>query len=198
MAARVPPSDDPMDGSVTLYVTGEAGEGLDPSVAHLLEERGLRLRAVHPEAVPDALPEGGGWILVTSDAAPSLLGRVLLRLADSPDPWTVLILDVDEDGVRFVPCSPGYPETLEAGARRLQEDGLDAGFLGHRKVLAELSRIRHDTNNALTSALAETQFMRMDAPAQGELADGLGVVEGQLKRIRDLVGELAVLRPPRS
>ncbi|NJD19606.1 MAG: hypothetical protein FIA95_10045, partial [Gemmatimonadetes bacterium] len=51
---------------------------------------------------------------------------------------------------------------------------------------ATLSRLRHTVNNALTSALAETQFTLM-----GELDDdersSLMVVETQLKAIRDAV-----------
>jgi len=57
---------------------------------------------------------------------------------------------------------------------------------------ATLSRLRHTVNNALTSALAETQFTLM-----GELDDdarsSLTVVETQLKAIRDAV---AAARPP--
>jgi signal transduction histidine kinase len=93
-----------------------------------------------------------------------------------------------------VAVSTGHLVSFDEFIERMQRGGALAAALGHRATLSELSRIRHDINNALTSALAETQFMRMDAPAVGELAEGLKVVESQLQRVRELTSELGAFR----
>jgi hypothetical protein len=49
-------------------------------------------------------------------------------------------------------------------------------------------------NNPLTAALAEVQLLRMDHPPGTEEGEALAVVEEQLKRIRDMVAELAAYR----
>lgn len=194
-SSPVPPAD---SETVVLHVTMPAGGELPAPTVAALEEAGFRLRSMAPEEIPAGLPAGGGWLLVSGDGDPELLGRTLVGLSASADPWTVLVPEAGPLGLRLRSYSPGYTETPEGAVQRLRSGEIEAGFLGHRQLLDELSRIRHDTNNALTSALAEAQFMRMDAPAEGELVEGLRLVETQLKRIRDLVAELATLRAPSS
>jgi signal transduction histidine kinase len=70
------------------------------------------------------------------------------------------------------------------------------GLLELHRVLLEISRARHDINNPLTSALAETQILLLDVPP-GEVRDGLETVQTQLRRIRDLVAATRHLRPHR-
>ena len=78
---------------------------------------------------------------------------------------------------------------------RWVDGSLEAHVFELRHVLAQVARSRHDINNPLTSAMAETQMALMDAhdPA---LREGLETVEEQLRRIRDLVGALRNLRAP--
>jgi len=142
----------------------------------------------------DVLPDGGGWIVIPSGTPAEWLARTLVEVSRSPDAWSLLLLTQEEEGMRVLSISPGYALDPGEAARRIQGDGLDAGYLGHRRVLVDLSRIRHDVNNALTAGLAETQFMRMDAAEGSEFHEGLTIVEEQLEKIRDLVAQLSALR----
>ena len=140
------------------------------------------------------LPQGGGWLLLPPGTPPALLARAILGAAESPDGWGVLLfLEVGEE-LQVLPLSAGFPESVQAAAERTVADGLERGYLDHRHLLEGLGRIRHDINNALTSALAETQFMRMDVGDHSELDGGLSVVETQLQRIRQLTASLAAVR----
>lgn len=171
------------------------------------ERQALEILNVDPETVdggglPDTLPEGGGWIVLSSSTSLELMGEVIAAVAETRDPWALLRLQPtggpQPDGggpqIQVLPISPGYLEEVDRVAERLEAEGLDPGYLSHRRVLLDLSRVRHDVNNALTSALAETQFMQMDNEPGTELAEGLAVVEDQLRKIRDLMAELTVLR----
>lgn len=62
-------------------------------------------------------------------------------------------------------------------------------------VLHHVARARHDINNPLTTILAETQLLLLDAE-DAALRESLETIERQARRIRDLVARLAVLRPP--
>ncbi len=189
------------DHSTRLFV---AAPGKNLSQA---ERQALEILNVDPEAVdggglPDPLPEGGGWIVLSSGTPPELLEEVIAAVAETHDPWALLRLEpaddhqADGDGlqVQVLPISPGYPEEVDRVAERLEAEGMDPGYLSHRRVLLDLSRVRHDVNNVLTSALAETQFMQMDNEPGTELAEGLALVEDQLRKIRDLMADLTVLR----
>lgn len=128
--------------------------------------------------------------------SPSLPGADVLRavehMAEGRGEWTPIVVR-EEDG-RWVArtLSLGYPHALEDAARQ-GEDGQGA-LLELRRVLAEISRARHDINNPLTSALAETQLLLMDA-GEGDLKEGLRTVLEQLRRIKDLVAGTVHLRP---
>jgi len=180
------------------------GGELESSDEALLAALGGQERPLTLDALPEGLPQGGGWLVVPARAS-EVVEPALSALVRSPDPWALLMALPDggpgagseagsQSRLQFVSCSPGFPESAEEIARRMDAAGLDRGTLSHRQVLLDLSRIRHDVNNALTSALAEAQFMRMDAEAGTELADGLELVERQLQKIRDLIAELSALR----
>ena len=62
-------------------------------------------------------------------------------------------------------------------------------------MVALVARARHDLNNFLTAAMAETQLALMDVADPG-LREGLEAVEEQLRRIRDLVKEMRAVRAP--
>ncbi len=189
------------DHSARLFVAAP-GDTLTPEDEQALEILNVDAEAVRPGALPETLPEGGGWIVLSSGTTPEVLGEVIAAVAGTRDPWALLRLDPaggdQDDGsgpqVQVLPISPGYPEALDRVAKRLAAEGMDPGYLSHRRVLLDLSRVRHDVNNALTSALAETQFMQMDNEPGTELAEGLALVEDQLRKIRDLMAELTVLR----
>jgi len=91
------------------------------------------------------------------------------------------------------PMSMGYPLFLDD----LVAEAADTGrpVLELRTVLQFISRARHDINNPLTSGLAETQLLLMDVE-EVELRESLEVIQDQLRRIRDLVASLSVLRQP--
>lgn len=98
------------------------------------------------------------------------------------------------EGIRVRPFSPGYEEPLDRFMARWT--GERGGVpLELRGVLDRVRRVRHDINNPLTAALAEIQLLLMDE-TEGETRESLEVVQEQLRRIRDRVHELAVLRPP--
>lgn len=160
----------------------------------LVESLDLTPERISVDQIPQDLPEEGGWLLLSPGASPEALGRLLLSLAEAPGAWSVLTLQDEGDEARLVPFSPGFPEASTRAAERLRQGGLNGAYLGHRHVLLDLARLRHDANNVLTSALAEAQFMRMDAAEGTELYEGLSLIERQLKRLRDLVGELGTLR----
>ena len=60
-------------------------------------------------------------------------------------------------------------------------------------LLRIASRARHDINNPLTAATAETQLLLMDVE-DGEVRTALEAIEEQLRRIRDLTAGLTRVR----
>lgn len=183
-----------MSRSSAVYLIRVAGVDWPEEVLRALGETELEPRPLDAGELTRELPEGGGWLLLPPDTPAVLLGDLLVELSGVGDPWGVLRANEVGEGFEFVPLSAGYPVSLEEGTARVGSEGLESGYLSLRHVLADLSRLRHDANNALTSALAEAQFMRMDSEEGSELREGLTLVEQQLKRLRDLVGELAGLR----
>lgn len=174
------------------------GRDLDVEESRLLHVLNPSADPLAPEEIPGNLPKGGGWLIVVERIFREIPTGTWLDLARSPDPWALLILsgsmESGEMEARAMSFSAGYPEPLTETASRLRNPDVRSGYVNHRSLLQDLSHHRHDVNNALTSALAETQFMRMDTPPDSEMAEGLELVEGQLRRIRDLVAELTSLR----
>lgn len=130
---------------------------------------------------------------------PAELVEALLLCAEAPSAsgWLPVIVHAAADGgpERLVPVSLGWPATSSELAR-WADGAQDAAVLELRHVLQQVGRARHDVNNPLTSAMAETQLALMDA-RDPVLRQGLEVVEEQLRRIRDLIAELRLFRPPR-
>ncbi len=62
-------------------------------------------------------------------------------------------------------------------------------------VLSFVARARHDINNPLTSAMAETQLLLMDV-TDPMVVEPLETIQHQIRRIRDLVLAMGVLRTP--
>jgi signal transduction histidine kinase len=111
---------------------------------------------------------GPGWTVVTLARAPGGTGYVGRRLSVvGPRPL--------DDVLQEVPSGPTETSELE-------------------RVLSTVARARHDINNPLTTALAETQLLLMDA-TDAEVREALETIQRQIRRIRDLVADLAALRP---
>lgn len=150
-----------------------------PSVASLLEGDG---------AEP-------GWIFLPPGIPPETVIELLLRLAREPGAWSpIQLVPGDSGGWDAVPLSTagrqGLPRVL---------DGIDgtmspAGMFSYREMMRIVSDVRHDINNALTAALAETQLALLDVQPETELEAGLRTVEAQLRRVRDLVETLGAVR----
>jgi len=142
-----------------------------------------------------AIPEPG-WVLLSSTAPAEFLISVVSRLQGEEGGWAPLLVEEGESGLCVTPFLLGFPEPLERALPRIRSSEANAGLLSFRALLRDLSRIRHDINNPLTAAFAETQLLLMDVEPETETAEALGVVESQLYRIRDLVAELTSFRAP--
>lgn len=145
-------------------------------------------RELGAEAIP-------GLVLIVAEdlGAPELLD-LLTRVARGRGEWLPATLSRDEAGSPVArPVSLGYAhplaETMEANG-----DGEDRPLiLEFRRILDRISRARHDLNNPLTSALAETQLLLMDV-TDPESREALETVQRQLRRMRDMIQELRPLR----
>lgn len=125
----------------------------------------------------DTLP--GNWPATFPGCAALAMARPEAPPDMSPTPPPVVVVPEDERGVHAV-------------TRFLLGESPSAHPGGGSDAEATLSRLRHAVNNALTSALAETQFALM-GEVDDETRSSLAVVEAQLKVIRDTV---AASRPP--
>lgn len=176
------------------YLLKPSALELTDEVARAVAELRPESRALALEHGSGGLPDGGGWLIIPPGLSQEASEELMQGLVESDDAWGLLLLQARPEGVRVVPLTPGYPESPDRIAERLVAGGLEGGFVEHRLLLDELARIRHDVNNALTSALAEAQFLRMDAEEGTEIAGGLALVERQLQRIREITAELGALR----
>jgi signal transduction histidine kinase len=185
--------------SLPLYLLGsfpgEVSERLSGRLPHAGEAT--------PVADPRSFPSGDhppGWVAVSPQVPLDTVLGLLRRLGDAKGPWSPLLVeegcsDGEETGdVRLLPLSPGLSIPLARNEAGSPDDGARGGLLSHRLLLKELARLRHDVNNPLTAALAEVQLLRMDHPPGTEEGEALAVVEEQLKRIRDMVADLAAYR----
>lgn len=171
--------------------------GLDPDQAARLELESTPLSLPLADGV---LPAGEeGWVILAEDAPPETLGALVRAVTCHPMRWCLFIALTGRDRagqdrpgrngtLRLVPLSVGKPVPAEFVAERLHSA---PAVFSLRHATHEIARIRHDLNNPLTAAMAETQLMRMDSDDQG-----LEVIEAQLRRMRDLIAELAQWRLP--
>lgn len=143
-------------------------------------------------------PEGG-VLLLDRDLSDSEIGSITGRLAASGGRWSVFLAgDADQDGdvgLEPAPLPGSCSLSLADVANRLHRTEEEPPPLELCQVLSFVARARHDINNPLTSALAETQLLLLDAE-DPEIRSGLETVEEQLRRIRDLVARLQALPRP--
>ena len=180
---------------------------IEPRPAYLLSPPGgdSRFSALAPGLEVVTLTEAGalkgrtpGLLFLPIEILPAdqvLTALAILGAAPSQDPWMPVFVQEAADGKsRLIPVSLGWPTPLSDLSQWV--GGADgAEVLELRHVVSMLSRARHDLNNFLTAALAETQLALMDVLDPG-LREGLESVEEQLRRIRDLVKEMRAFRPP--
>ena len=63
------------------------------------------------------------------------------------------------------------------------------------ELVDRVRRIRHDANSPITAALGHVQLLLEEPAAQdAEVQESLRVVEGELKRLIDILAELKELR----
>lgn len=146
----------------------------------------------------DAFVEAGPAPGITYLVGEGLPGDAVLRavehMATGRGEWTPVLVGEEEGELVARTVSLGYQhplaETVGAAA-----GGETTALIELRGVLEQISRSRHDINNPLTSALAESQLLLMDVPAGSELREPVQTVLEQLRRIRDLVSATVHLRP---
>ena len=64
-----------------------------------------------------------------------------------------------------------------------------------REMVELVRRVRHDANSPLTAALGNVQLLLTEPAAQDpEIQESLKIVEGELDRLIDILGELKQVR----
>lgn len=164
------------------------------------------LAALGPTASPVGAPGGDldlaaldpGLLIVAPDVTVDALVRLAAGLPPDGGGWTVAMATPGPNGPTFRAVSVGRDHTADEVRSRAADPESSRGILlDLAGTLVEIARARHDVNNPLTSALAETQLALLDAP-EGDVREGLEVIQTQLRRIRDLVAATGHLRPPRD
>jgi signal transduction histidine kinase len=66
---------------------------------------------------------------------------------------------------------------------------------GYRELVSLVRRVRHDASNPLTAALGNVQLLLEDPAVQDpEVREGLTVVEGELRRLVEILRRLNDVR----
>lgn len=188
-----------MSAAVPAYVVSSSGAWID-AVSSILDETAGVYGSVD-ELLAAGAGSGGGMLLLGPDVADREVSSLGGALGGGDSAWSVFRgAEPDEEGgveLEPVPLPGSCTVALADVASRLGPTEGDAPPLELCRVLSFVARARHDINNPLTSALAETQLLLMDVQ-DGEIRAGLETIEEQLRRIRDLVARLQALPRPRS
>lgn len=188
-----------MSASVPAYVVSSSGAWID-AVSAILDETAGVYGSVD-ELLASGAGTGGGMLLLGPDVGDAEASSLGGALGGGEPGWSVFRgAEPDEEGgvaLEPVPLPGSCAVALADVASRLGRAEGDVPPLELCRVLSFVARARHDINNPLTSALAETQLLLMDV-RDGEVRAGLETIEEQLRRIRDLVARLQVLPRPRS
>jgi signal transduction histidine kinase len=137
-----------------------------------------------------------GLVLVGPDeslcAAAQLAGALRGRGGD----WVVVLVESGGTDRPWVgrPVTVGYRQELgELIASAVGPAPMP--LLELTPLLARVAKARHDINNPLTSALAESQLLLLDVQ-DDRVRQAVETIQRQVRRIRDLVAELEALRQP--
>lgn len=173
-----------------LYVAADQGPARDACV-QLLDGS---VQVLDREGIAEALGTHPPGILVLDPEGMNAADLVSLGEKVAGTDWVIaLFRDGDEPSLRAL--SIGYAEGPEdVVSHAADPESAPERLLELHRVLADVARARHDINNPLTSALAETQILLLDVE-EGEIRDSLEVVQEQLRRIRDLVAGTRHIRP---
>ena len=134
-----------------------------------------------------------GLVLLDRASRPDSEVMELAALLAPADPsWVLGIVDAEDRRIRTVGFGRPHAATDVADFASASNDrpGL---MLELRGVLTEISRVRHDLNNPLTSALAEVQLLLLDVE-DPEVREALEVTQAQLRRMRDMIVDSKHLR----
>lgn len=135
-----------------------------------------------------------GVVLLAIDAVERTdLLAVLLACAGGGRGWVPVLVELSGDDLVGVPLSAGYRYPIQDIVRFCR--GEEDGHLGIHQVIDRVRVARHDINNPLAAALAETQLLLMD-PQSDDTRRALEAIQAQLRRIAALVGGLAFAPPP--
>ena len=188
-----------MPASVSVYAVSASPGWLDAVSGHLDEMAGIF--GTTEEFLGAGPWPGGGILLLDPDVGDGEVDALVDRLAEEDGAWSLFRGgEPDTEGgleLRPIPLPGPCAISLADVASRLRQSEDGSPPLELCGVLSFVARARHDINNPLTSALAETQLLLLDAE-DPEVRAGLETVEEQLRRIRDLVGRLQALPRPRE
>jgi signal transduction histidine kinase len=152
----------------------------------------------HESAVA-AIASDQAMIAIVDDRLPA---RDIENLLQAGDPGRIILL-VSEfqpgllgaGGHIQIPRELDSHKLADAVVRlirwRREADSVEATDVRVAEMIRVIRRVRHDINNPLTSVMAETQLILMDADdLSEEQKRGLETIEAMAGRIRDLTQEL--------
>jgi signal transduction histidine kinase len=105
--------------------------------------------------------------------------------------WVPVLVEAADGELVGIPVAASYRWPV-VDISRICRNG--DGYLGFHQVIDRIRVARHDINNPLAAALAETQLLLMDA-SDPETRRALEAIQAQLRRIATLVGGLAFAPP---
>lgn len=140
-------------------------------------------------------PDHGGVLVLGPTLPPAEVVRALETRGRAGSGWLTVRVVRGEDDLEFRPVTLGFPARARDLVSRARGETPEEPVMDMDSLLHAFSRIRHDMNNPLTSALTETQLLLLDVTEE-ETRTALRSVERQLGRIRDLIRDLSRFRPP--
>ncbi|HSW30457.1 MAG TPA: histidine kinase dimerization/phospho-acceptor domain-containing protein [Longimicrobiales bacterium] len=148
---------------------------------------------IEGESAPEALGGMPPGIVLVDERGPDPLAWAPILPAGGG--WTLCaVAGAGDRDVTVRTVSLGAPGSLHELAEAVRGGHAHGCLLDLHAVLSEVSRMRHDLNNPLTSALAEVQLLLLDGGG-GPDEESLRVIQDQLRRLRDMLLATRHLRP---